>query len=380
MPRILIWYFLRQYGLWLLGFVGVALFAGFLGELAELLRINATGKDFGFPLMLRLTAYKMPQLVSEVLPFVFLLATSGFFLRGGETHELLIARLAGLPLWQLLAPFFVLAFLVNLFNIGILSSLGAKYFDTYWVVRNAAENRPPPRPSSVLGLWLYQERPDGYRIFHARGLNLDTNHLNKVTIFAFDSSGKWQARWDAPRANWLPAPDQAGQAEPAWLWRLHEPTATLASGEEQPSARRDFPIALAPHKAGQRFPSPLAIGFWELSELMRAATELDLPSQTYRLLWHQYFAATFLLWTMIGLAGIFGLWQAAARRASGGNFLLRFALVGGLALGIFLYFLVDFLQGLGIAGRLPPAMAAWAPPLITALLVGAGLWQLEDSP
>ncbi|MCY4504567.1 MAG: LptF/LptG family permease, partial [Hyphomicrobiales bacterium] len=162
MSRILLWYFLRQYGLWFMGFIGVALFAGFLGELAELLRINATGKDFSFALMLRLTSYKMPQLVSDVLPFIFLLATSGFFLRIGESHELLVARLAGLSLWHVLAPLCALAFVVNLFNIGILSSLGSKYFATYWEVRNAAENRPPPHATRVFGLWLYQDRPDGY--------------------------------------------------------------------------------------------------------------------------------------------------------------------------------------------------------------------------
>jgi len=50
-----------------------------------------------------------------------------------------------------------------------------------------------------------------------------------------------------------------------------------------------------------------------------------------------------------------------------------------LAIGIMLFFLVDFLQGLGIAGRLPPAMAAWAPPLMTLLLVTAALWQVEDT-
>ena len=383
MSHILLWYFLRQYGLWFMGFIGVALFAGFLGELAELLRINATGKDFSFALMLRLTSYKMPQLVSDVLPFIFLLATSGFFLRIGESHELLVARLAGLSLWHVLAPLCALAFVVNLFNIGILSSLGSKYFATYWEVRNAAENRPPPQATRVFGLWLYQDRPDGYHIFHARALNLESRRLGKVTIFAFAPDGAWQARWDAPRAAWLPAEDanddSADAASAAWFWRLEEPTETLISGKEQPATRRDFPIDLAPHKFGQRFPSPLAISFWELAELIETAEALDLPSQTYRLLWHQFFATTLLLWTMIGLAGFFGIRQAAARRASGGHVLERFALVGGLAIGIVLFFLVDFLQGLGIAGRLPPAMAAWAPPLMTLLLVTAALWQVEDT-
>ncbi len=65
-------YFGRQYLLWFLLFLCSLSGIIFLFEIAELLRRAADHPDTGFGLILEMGAFKLPETVEKILPFVVL--------------------------------------------------------------------------------------------------------------------------------------------------------------------------------------------------------------------------------------------------------------------------------------------------------------------
>jgi lipopolysaccharide export system permease protein len=91
----------------------------------------------------------------------------------------------------------------------------------------------------------------------------------------------------------------------------------------------------------------------------------------HRLYLHTQLAVPLLLIAMVLLAATFSL--RPLRRGGAG-----ISLVCGVATGFLLYFLSDLISALGVSGRLPIALAAWSPAVVSCLLGTAMLLHLED--
>jgi lipopolysaccharide export system permease protein len=123
-----------------------------------------------------------------------------------------------------------------------------------------------------------------------------------------------------------------------------------------------LPSTLDGHTALERFASPKAVPFWGLWEAISRTELAGFSATGYRLQLDELLATPLLLAAMSVLAAAFSL---RLIRLGG----LASLAGSGVALGFVLFFFNQFCRTLGEAGAIPPAAAAWTPPIL-ALLSG----------
>lgn len=105
----------RQYMIWFFAFLFGLMGIIYLFEVAELMRRAGDLAEVTLGVVLRMGAYKLPDTIEKVLPFVVLFSGMFTFWRLTRNQELVIARASGVSAWQFLAPaLFVTLFLAAL--------------------------------------------------------------------------------------------------------------------------------------------------------------------------------------------------------------------------------------------------------------------------
>ena len=113
------------------------------------------------------------------------------------------------------------------------------------------------------------------------------------------------------------------------------------------------------------------MSFWALPRFISVLEAAGFSGLRHRLYWHSQLAVPVLLSAMVLLAATFSL--RPMRRGGTG-----LAVVCGVATGFLLYFLSDVVSALGASARVPVALAAWSPAVVSCLLGTAMLFHLED--
>jgi lipopolysaccharide export system permease protein len=97
-------YIARRYALWLAGVLVLLVAVIVLAETIELLRRSAGRPEIGFGLIIQMALLKTPATAQIVLPFAVLAAGMGAYWQLTRFHELVVARAAGVSVWQFLLP------------------------------------------------------------------------------------------------------------------------------------------------------------------------------------------------------------------------------------------------------------------------------------
>src|ERR1043166_572508 len=114
-------YIARQFFGWVGGVFLAMLSIVFILDYIELIRRAGTRPDATLLILLEMAALKQPDMMQQVMPFAILFGTMMAFWRLTRSHELVVARAAGISVWQFLAPplagaFLLGAMVVTLFN------------------------------------------------------------------------------------------------------------------------------------------------------------------------------------------------------------------------------------------------------------------------
>ena len=149
------------------------------------------------------------------------------------------------------------------------------------------------------------------------------------------------------------------------FWRLSDVREALPGAGSVRSEQLSIPSTLDRRTAMEKFVSPNAVAFWRLPSTIHAADLAGYSAAGYRLRLQQLLATPLLFAAMSILAAAFSLRLMRLGDLAG--------LAGaGVAMGFVFFFLNQFCGALGATEVIPPAAAAWAPPLL-ALLSGATL-------
>ena len=111
---------------------------------------RAAGREAaGFGLILGMAALNLPSLAQKVLPVATLFGAILTFSRLTRSHELIVARAAGVSVWQFLAPALVIALLLGTFMVTLFNPLAAIMSSRYEQLEGRfLEGRQRKRPSS----------------------------------------------------------------------------------------------------------------------------------------------------------------------------------------------------------------------------------------
>jgi lipopolysaccharide export system permease protein len=360
-PPILSTYLGRHFISGIAMMMGIMLGLIFLIDLAELFRRSWGRENISFWIIVQMAIFKIPFMAQKVLPFAALFGGMLAFVRLTRTNQLVVARAAGLSVWQFLFPAIAIALVAGLFVVTLFNPLASTTTSLY----ESLESKHLRGRSSLLavsrsGLWLRQADESSKSVIHARGVSQHGTELSDVIVFLYDEADRFTGRIDANLATL-----ELG------YWRLIDAIITGPDRPVQNAEEFQLTTTLTLAQIQDSFASPETLSFWSLPRFIETLERAGFSALRHRLHWQSILAGPLLLCAMVLIAATFSI--RLTRR--GGAGLLA---AGGVFAGFLLYFLSDVVYAMGLSGAVPVALAAWAPAGICALLGLTTLLHLED--
>ena len=157
----------------------------------------------------------------------------------------------------------------------------------------------------------------------------------------------------------------------AGSWRLTDAVGAQIGQRAVNYSSLTLVSSLADEEAFERFARPQSTPFWSLPNQISRIENAGFTSTAYRLRFQQLLATPLVLAAMSILAAAFSL-----RLMRLGD-LARMS-VAAVVLGFAFFFLNQFSSAMGSAEVVAPFVAAWLPPVLTALAAFTLLFYTED--
>lgn len=361
LSRTFFFYMARQF------FVGIAVvFVALVivaqsADLVELLRRASGHPEIGFGVVLEMSLLQLPSLSFRLMPFALLFGSMLTLTRLTRNQELVVARAAGVSVWQFLMPGLVLAALVGAIEVTVFNpisaamvshfqQLEARYFQGQSSMLSVSEN----------GLWLREAGADGGAVVHALRAANKGRKLWDVTIFLFRGQDQFAGRIDAARATLK-----------SGYWGLTHAVVTMPGEPSKLYPNYRLKTTLTVSQIEDSFASPGSLSFWRLPGFIHMLQKNGFSAVRHELRWNELMSLPLLYVAMVLIATAFSLRFSR----QGGIGLL---LAGGVIAGFVLYFLSSLVFELGRTGTIPVLLAAWTPAGISVLLGISSVLYTED--
>ena len=335
----------------------------FFADMIELLRRSGknTGTDVGASSLVIISLLRLPSRSEIILPFTVLIGSIAAFLTLSRNSELIVARAAGMSVWQFAMPGIFVAMVIGVFMATIYSPLSSMARTTSERMYSEAFGKE----SSLLdtksgGAWLRQDSTDGQSVMHARAVSRRGLSLGGVSVWQFDKDKKFFERIEAKTA-----------VLKKGFWVLNQ--ATISSVGREPVFYEKYLVSthLTPTHVNDSLGSVSAISFWELPRFIDLADKAGLPATRHKMRYQALLSLPVLLAVMVLLAATCSLQSFRSGNAQ------VMALIG-LASGFVFFLFREVSRNIGNSGLTAPEVAAWAPAAIGALLTVTVLLHQED--
>lgn len=342
-----------------------------LVQLIELVReASETQGGMPFTTVIEMALLKLPSTAQKIYPFAILIGGMITLSRLTRSHELIVARAAGVSVWQFLLPGVLAAMVIGALIVLVMSPLSAAMLKRY----DTLEKRYITKRESILtispsGLWLRQvERSPidfggtriGEYILHARYIEQNTLNLQGVIFFIFDEDKKFIGRIDG----------NSGRLSDG-IWTVDNARIAIPGRPIVIEPAYILKTDLSIEQIQDSFADPETLSFWQLPGFIDILETSGFPALRHKLYFYSQLALPLLLAGMVLIGALFSL--SLPRRGRTGM-LIVFGIVTGFAF----YFLSNLVYAFGASGSLPPWLAAWAPSLVAMMAGAALLLHYED--
>lgn len=361
MPLTLSRYIAGQFAAWFFAvFLGLAALL-LMFDTVELVRRAASRPEVSVWTVLQMALLRLPYLSETTISFAMLFGSMLAFWRLSRYQELVVARAAGVSVWQMLMPALMVALVVGVIKVvafGPFASIGyshAERMDIEYFSR-----QPYSMTVAGSGLWLRDVSTTDHSVIHARRIGPDDRTLEDVQILQYEGDDTFVRRIDAQRARL-----QAGQ------WLLESVVVTGARDLPERFDTMTVPTRLDWERIENSFASPRGMLLWRIPAFIATLDDAGFPSGRHRTYFHSTLASPLVLCAMVLIAATFSL---RPNRRTG----MLALIVGGVVAGLAYYIVSEVFLRLGYSGRIPSELAAWAPAAIGWMLGTATLLHLED--
>jgi lipopolysaccharide export system permease protein len=333
----------------------------FILDFIELMRRAASRPEVTIGLLLNMATLKLPFMIEKLIPFAVLFGAMHTYWRLTRFHELVVARSAGVSVWQFLIPSVAVAALVGAFTVTVFNPLASIMLGRYDQLEGRyILGRTNLMAVSSTGLWLRQSDADGQMVLHASRMLQDQMELKEVIVFSFDPANRFIGRMDS---------NEAKLEDGAWIL-----SNVLLTGPGQPAVTKPevrLKTDWTPEKIQDSFAAPETLSFWQLPSFITVLTNAGFSATRHRLHWQTLLALPVLLGALVLIGASFSL---RPQRQGG----VAALVVAGIGFGFLLFFLSDVVQALGMSATIPVVLAAWTPATFAGMIGGAVLLHLED--
>jgi lipopolysaccharide export system permease protein len=324
-------------------FVGVFVLVAFV-DYIDLMRKAADVQDAPAGLLVLMSLYRVPQIMERLMPFSILIGAMTCFFGLSRRMELVVARGAGMSVWQIIAPALIVALLLGTFGTLVYNPLSASLREASKRIESQIFG---PSQSALegygSGYWVRQRGADGESILNAVQSQEQGLKLTTITAFTFSGTGEFKERIEAQNAELMPG-----------AWQLTQARIFAPNTPPQEFETYMLPTKLTREQVAESFAAPDTVGFWHLPTYIRFAEDSGLAAAGYRLQYQLLIARPFLLAAMILLAA-----SVSLRAFRFGGVPQRILL--GVSAGFSIYVLSKVTEDLSKAELLYPLLAAWLP-------------------
>jgi lipopolysaccharide export system permease protein len=334
-------------------FIGVYLLVAFV-DYIDVMRHASDVPNAPTMQLIMISVYRVPQIMEQLLQFSVLVGAMTCFFGLSRRMELVVARGAGMSVWQIIAPAMLVALVLGALGTAVYNPLSASMREA----SKRIEARIFGQHASLdgydgSGRWVRQRSADGDSILNARQSREQGLKLSAITVFTFTPSGEFKERIEAAEADLQPG-----------AWRLKKARLYVVDAPPQEFDSYLLPTRITREQAAENFAAPDTVGFWYLPTYIRAE-DTGLAVAGYRLQYQILIARPFLLAAMVLLASSVSL---RAFRFGG----VPQRILMGVGAGFTLYVFEKVTGDLSKADLLWPVLAAWLPVAVgglTGLLV-----------
>jgi lipopolysaccharide export system permease protein len=341
-------------------FVGVfALIA--LIDYIELMRRNSDVPNLSALLVAKTSLFRVPQVAERIMPFCVLIGAMSCYLGLSRRLELVVARSAGMSVWQFIAPALIVALLLGAFSTAVYNPVAAILHErSKRLEAEISGGSQPALQTTGTGFWVRQRSVDGQSIINATTSQEQGVRLGNLTAFMFDLEGRFIERIEA----------KAARLETGY-WHLTEARIFPVGSPPRDQASHLLPTNLTPEQVRESFSTPETVPFWQLPLYIQMAEHAGLTAAGYRLQYQKLLSRPFTLASMVLLAAAFSL---RFFRFGG----VQKMVLGGVCAGFLLYVMSKVTDDLSKAELLHPVTAAWLPVLVGGMTGFVALLYQED--
>jgi len=326
---------------------------------------RGVGSDVDLPAarILGLMLLKSPQVIIQLLPFVFLFGTLAAFVGLNRRSELIAMRAAGMSAWRFVLPAAGAAFLFGVLTVTVLGP-AASAADGLFQRERSRLSGAAPGSQTPQAVWIREGDDTRQMIIRAERQDRASARLHDVSFFIYSNDAAGMRAFSERI-------DAASASLSAGRWRLVDAVGAQIGQRAVRYATLDLPSSLADDEAFERFARPQATSFWALPAQIGRVRDAGFSTTAYRLRLQQLLATPLMFAAMSILAAAFSL-----RLMRLGD--LARMIVAAVVLGFAFFFVNQAASAFGSAEVIPPWLAAWLPPLLTALAAFTLLFYTED--
>ncbi|MDX7950934.1 LPS export ABC transporter permease LptG [Lichenihabitans sp. Uapishka_5] len=330
----------------------------YLIDFVELFRRSGDTKGATAQLVALLSLLRVPAVAEQMLPFAVLFGAMFAFLNLTRKLELIVARAAGVSVWQFLLPPVAVALALGLFAVTVYNPMSAIFKQR--ADRLEVKLFGQKGGTGDADLWIRQKSLDGQAILRATRASDGGINLSGVTAFVFEPDGSFMERIESDHVALHPG-----------YWSMEN--ARVLAPDTAPVDDHTYLLAsnLTPEQVTQSFVPPESVPFWELPEVRDRTERAGLDATAYALQYQKLLARPLLFVAMVLVAASFSLrffrFGGVARMVA-----------GGVASGFVLYVATKLVGDLGGAGLLSTQVAAWSPAIVGSMLGSLVLLYQED--
>ncbi len=352
-PKILISYLVKEFSLSLLIFtlifLSLLLLTSFVEEIIFFKEKELTQSFFLTTFFL--TLIRIPNLILNISPFIFLFSGIFFYLKLIRNNEIMPVNLSGLSNNFIILIPASLSFLIGLILILIISPISAELSKYYEIKKQKFSNNENLLIISNTGLWL-KEKKDGedYIIRADRIRGDDFSNLTNVTIYKFSE----------PENKFIERIDAKNISIKNKQWNLSSVKQTNINGVKE--------INYYNHQSGidldqlkKIFINSSIFSIWNSSQELKNIRERGYFGQELIISFNKLLALPFLLFAMVCISTFFTL-----------NINIKFNnliyIFFGIMTGITVHFMSDLSIAMGKSGQIPLIFSIWAPTILIMIM------------
>ena len=238
-------------------FVGIFVLVEFV-DYIDLMRKAADVPNAPPGQLVLMSFYRVPQIMERLLPFSVLIGAMVCFFGLSRRMELVVARGAGMSVWQIIAPSLLVALLLGALGTLVYNrdnGLGGGDARLGGIEAQIFGQNQSLVEGVGGGYWVRQRGTVGESILNALQSREQGLRLSYVTAFTFTAAGAFNERIEAQDAELTPG---------AWLLsnaRVYAPNAQAQDFETY-----TLPTKLTREQVAESFAARDTVGFWHSAE------------------------------------------------------------------------------------------------------------------